>query len=149
MKYCIKCGAEIPDEALVCPGCGASQQTGAPVYAVDPWDHTSEFTAEDISENKIWALSCYLIGILGVIAAALCAKDSAYAQFHIKQAMKITIFEMLVTLVTALLCWTCIVPIAGAILMVIILVVTIIAIIQVFGGKAKEPWLIRSISWLK
>lgn len=26
MKYCSKCGKEIMDEAVVCPGCGCSQQ---------------------------------------------------------------------------------------------------------------------------
>lgn len=27
MKYCSKCGKEIMDEAVVCPGCGCSQTT--------------------------------------------------------------------------------------------------------------------------
>lgn len=26
MKYCLKCGKEIMDEAVICPGCGCSQK---------------------------------------------------------------------------------------------------------------------------
>lgn len=37
MKYCIKCGKEIMDEAVVCPGCGCATKTeSAPVKIAVP-----------------------------------------------------------------------------------------------------------------
>lgn len=33
MKYCQKCGAEIYDEAVICPKCGCQQPTAKPVPA--------------------------------------------------------------------------------------------------------------------
>lgn len=38
MKYCSKCGKELMDEAVVCPGCGCSQEN-KPSYA--PSDSSS------------------------------------------------------------------------------------------------------------
>ena len=30
MKYCSKCGKEIMDEAVICPGCGCAQENNVP-----------------------------------------------------------------------------------------------------------------------
>ncbi len=147
MAFCSNCGKEIPDGANVCPSCGASVGT-APVAVVDPWDHTSEFDAKDISDNKIYALSAYVFSILGVILCHVLAKESPYAQFHAREALKIDLVSIVVYLISAFFCWTCIVPVVGAVLILILLVVNIIAFVQVCKGQAKEPWLIRSIGAL-
>ena len=55
MKYCSKCGAEIHDEAVICPKCGCKIASG-PSYSYD----TSE---------KDWLttmLLCFFLGALGV-----------------------------------------------------------------------------------
>ena len=79
MKMCPNCRNQIPDEAVYCPICGTGVGTGPqftpqqsfvpdtgytepPVYAavvpyVDPYDHTSEFDAADIAENKLFAMA--------------------------------------------------------------------------------------------
>ena len=70
MKYCPKCGAQMEDNAAFCPNCGNNAQPNgspnqAPVYAApepDPFDHTGEFDAQDISENKVLCMLVYLMG---------------------------------------------------------------------------------------
>ena len=147
MAFCSNCGKEIPEGANVCPNCGTAV-AAAPVAVVDPWDHTSEFDAKDISDNKVYALSAYVFSILGVILCHVLAKESPYAQFHAREALKIDLVSIVVYLISAFFCWTCIVPVVGAVLILILLVVNVIAFVQVCKGQAKEPWLIRSIGAL-
>ena len=63
MRFCEKCGKEINDNAVVCPGCGASTVVNA----------SSETTAK--SENpKIARMAlgfAFLIPILGIIFAII------------------------------------------------------------------------------
>lgn len=54
MKYCSKCGAEIHEDAIICPKCGCQV--------------TSVSKAQDVSE-KSWVaalLLCFFLGVLGV-----------------------------------------------------------------------------------
>ena len=148
MAFCSNCGKEIPDGATVCPSCGTSLGA-APAKVIEEWDHTSEFDAQDISDNKVYALSAYLFSFLGIILCHVLAKASPYAQFHAREALKIDIVTVVVYILSCFLCWTCIVPVAGCILICIILVVKIICFVQVCKGQAKEPWMIRSIKCLK
>ncbi len=148
MAFCSNCGKEIPDGSTICPSCGANLGVGIAAPVIDPWDHTAEFDAADISENKVYALSAYLFSVLGIILCHVLAKKSDYALFHAREALKLNIVIIVVYLLSMFFCWTCIIPAAGAILLVILAVVKIIAFIQVCKGQAKEPWLIRSIGAL-
>jgi uncharacterized Tic20 family protein len=126
---------------------------GDPYYGYQPQpsptDHTAEFEARDISENKVLAMAPYLLGVLGIIVALLAMHDSKYVAFHVRQALKLTITATLVGIVTLLLGWTVIVAIAGGICEIIIIVLKIIAFFQVCCGKAKEPAIISSLGFLK
>ena len=72
------------------PNYGQSQNYGQqggyqPNYTpYDPYDHTSEFTAKDISDNKVIAMLVYLMGTIGIIVALLASKDarSAYRNYN-------------------------------------------------------------------
>lgn len=124
---------------------------GAP-YAqptVDPKDHTAEYDAKDISDNKVMAMIPYLMGTIGVVIALLASRESAFTYFHVRQALKISVVTMLVSIVTALLCWTVIVPIAGGICMVVLFVVRIICFFNVCSGKAKEAAIVSSLGFLR
>ncbi len=116
---------------------------------MENWDHTGEFYAQDVSENKVLAMTCYLMGIFGVILCLLSGGQSPYAAFHAKQALKITVAESLCGILAALLCWTFIVPIAAGVLMIILWVVKIICFFSICKGEAKEPPIIRNIAFLK
>lgn len=161
MKFCPKCGNQVNDDVTFCPACGASMTTGqptpgavppvyaAPVPAVDPYDHTAEFDTKDISNNKVICMLAYLLGTMGVIIALLASHDSPYTSFHLRQALKFTVVEILTTIATAILCWTFIIPIAAGIFLTMLFVLKIICFFQICSGKAKEPWLIRSLGFLK
>ena len=147
MAFCSNCGKEIPEGATVCPECGANLG-GAPVKVIEEWDHTADFDAKDISDNKVYALTAYLFPLIGVFLCHLLKKESEYALFHAREALKIEIVTMVVYLLSCVLCWTCIAPVAGAVIIVMLLIVRIICFVQVCKGQAKEPWLIRSIGAL-
>ena len=120
----------------------------------DPYDHTSEFDSAEISNNKIFAMLPYLLGWIGVIVALLACgkKDNSkmgYIDFHVRQALKITVVSTLVGIITLLLCWTIIFAIAGGICMLILFVIRIIGFFSVCSGNAKELPIVRSLGFLK
>ena len=169
MKNCPVCNAPLNDESVFCTQCGAPQQAqqapageqaapaytapqnnynnyAAPVYAADPYDHTAEMDPKDISDNKVFAMCIYLMGWIGILVALLASKDSEYVKFHIRQALKIEVTNILIVVLA-------IIPILGWIAMgvcaIILVVLRIIAFFQICGGKAKEPGIIRGLGFLK
>lgn len=156
MKLCQHCQTQLEDDAMFCTTCGAKlggqqstppQQAYAPVY--DPYDHTSEFDAKDISDNKVISMLVYLMGAIGIVIALLASGNSPYAAFHVRQALKFTVVSILMAIITAVLFWTFIVPIAAAVIYCILFVVKIICFFQICAGKAKEPAIIRDLGFLK
>lgn len=114
----------------------------------DPKDHTAEFDAKDISDNKVMAMLPYLLGTIGIIIALLASRESAYTYFHVRQALKITVVSVLIGIITVLLCWTIVVPIAGGVCGIILLVVRIICFFQICTGKAKEAPIVSGLGFL-
>lgn len=175
MAFCEKCGAQIPENGIFCAACGApvaaqaqptripeqpaaqpqapEQQPQPPVYpqqpVYDPADHTAEFDPEDISQNKVIAMAAYILGTVGIIIALLAAPQSKYAAFHSRQALKLDIVSTLLLIVSAVLAFTFIVPIAGAVCIAILFVVRIICFFQVCSGKAKDAAIIGKLPFLK
>lgn len=113
------------------------------------WDHTEEFKEEDISRNKVTAMAAYMLGAIGVIIALIAGKDSPYADFHMRQGLKIAIIEAVLSVISVLLCWTLIVPAAAAVCLVILLVIRLISFVSVCKGRAVEPPILRSFGFLK
>lgn len=170
MKTCPKCNTQLADDAMFCTNCGTSFQNANPQpqqnayqnnaqqnYAqpvapvVNIYDHTAEFDPQDVHDNKIFAILCYIMGIVGVIVALLARSsvNSPYLSFHIKQALKISITTVLVGILTGALVWTCIVPIAGMVCIVILEVVSIICFFQTCSNKSVEAPIVRSLPFLK
>lgn len=147
MAFCPKCGTAIDDGATFCPNCG--NVIGAAPVAAANYDHTAEFDPQDISENKVYAMLIYLMGLPGALFAMIGAKDSEYAKFHIRQGMKFVVCGMICGILAAVLCWTIIVPLAAGIAMIVIFVLKIIAFFQICSGKAVEPAIIRDLGFLK
>lgn len=168
MKVCPICHSQVSDESNYCTMCGnrllddtqpvpyqppvyqnAYQQPVYPQPVYDPYDHTAEFEAADVSRNKLYALAMYLLGVVGMIIALLGAKDSAYVQFHLRQNLKFLIVEALLAICAVLLAITFIIPILAAVALAVVEVIRVIAFCQVCRGKAKEPAIIRSLGFLK
>ena len=149
MKICPNCNNQVQDDAVFCVNCGTQfvQQSATMVY--DPYDHTAEFDAKDVSDNKVISMLVYLMGAVGIIIALLVGNSSKYAAFHVRQALKFTVVEILSSIIAVVLCWTIVVPAVYAIFMVVLLVIKIICFFQVCSGKAKEPAIIRSLGFLK
>lgn len=147
MKFCPNCRITFEDNAAVCAQCGGQLMEIHPQPASVSYDHTAAFTPEDISENKVLAMVPYLFGWIGIVIALLGAGQSAYASFHVKQALKIQIVAVLVTVVGALI------PVLGwmaaGIYSIVSLVICLISFFGVCKGTAQEPALIRNLKFLK
>lgn len=151
MKTCNNCGAQVEDVAKFCPECGFKFGAIAePRAAVtDIYDHTSEFSPEDIANNKLYAILMYCVSLMGIIIGLLAAGDSPYVRFHVKQSLKLFICEVILGLITGALFWTVIVGIAGGIAIVVLAVVDIICLVNACKGLAKEPPIVCKIGFLK
>lgn len=117
--------------------------------AYNPYDHTADYSAQDISDNKVFSMLCYLMGVFGIIIALLVAQKSPYVMFHVRQAVKFIVVDCLMAIVAVILFWTFLVPIAYGIMTVVLLIIKIIAVFQIGSGKAKEPAIIRGLGFLK
>lgn len=160
MKTCHCCTAQLEDDALYCRNCGAPQ-TGedkaivrpvsmpAPEPEIDLYDHTAEYEAADVAQNKLWAMLVYLLDAAGVLLALLGAKNSAYVMFHVRQSLKFTVLQVILAAAAAVLFWTFLVPIAAGVALAVLTVLRAIAFIQVCRGEAREPAIIRSLGFLK
>ncbi len=151
MKTCINCGAQVEDVAKFCPECGFKFGAIAEPRAVvtDVYDHTSEFSPEDIADNKLYAILMYCVSLMGIIIGLLAAGDSPYVRFHVKQSLKLFICEVILGLITAALFWTIIVGIVGSIAIVVLAIVNIICLVNACKGLAKEPPIVCKIGFLK
>ena len=149
MKYCPNCGAQVEDYAASCPLCGSNfaPYTGAPAF--DPSDHTAEYSAQEISEQKLPSVLAYLLGPIGMIVALLFSPNSDLVRFHVREAMKLLVCELLLTLATSLLFWTVIVGIIGGIALLALAVVEIICVVRVLQGKVTNAPLVDKIAFLK
>ena len=165
MKICPNCHSQADETAHSCPVCGTVLDAITPPPAdyfrkkepvqmpelipADPapasFDHTGEFLESDILNNTTACMAAYLLGIPGIIIALLMAGTSGYGRFHINQALKITILEALIVFASAILCWSFIVPILGAIAIVVLMVIRLICFNDVRNGKATDAPLLRSI----
>lgn len=164
MKICPHCGAAMEDNAMFCTNCGtqwSAAGAGAPngygdpnqtaYYAGDyafPYDHTAEFSQQDIHDNKVICLAVYLMGVVGIIIAMLASSDSPFTAFHVRQALKISILGTLTGLAALVLCWTIIVPIAAGIFETVLFVVRIICFVRICQGKAIEAPVVRGFSFM-
>ena len=152
MKQCPSCGADIADDAVFCTNCGARfAPDGTPYYTYQPpaHEHTHEFDPRDISDNKVYCMLPYLLSLVGVVIALLAGASSPYIRFHVRQALKFTVVSILLTIIALFFCWTVVVPIAYIICELVLLVLKIIAFFQVCSGRAVEPFIIRSLGFLK
>ncbi|MBR2877079.1 MAG: zinc ribbon domain-containing protein [Clostridia bacterium] len=178
MKICSNCGAQAMDDAAFCGECSAQfppmyqapqnqgyqqpqggyqqaqggyQQAQGYQYQqqmYNPYDHTAEFDPKDISDNKVISMLVYLLGAVGIVIALLAANNSPYVAFHLRQALKIVVVQVIVTIFSALTAILILPLFAASIISVILLVVKIICFFQICQGKAVEAPIIRNLKFL-
>ena len=151
MAFCTKCGTELPAEAKACPNCGTmiaeegvqpnpAPQPEAPASSAAA-DHTAEFDAKDIADNKVMAVLAY-IGILVLIPLLVSpAKDSPFVRYHVNFGLILWIGGMISSLLSVL----CVGVITG----IICLVLAIMGIVNAANGTAKDLPIIGKIRLLK
>lgn len=163
MPYCSKCGIQFEGIGTRCPSCSgkASRKTvkttfkrfSSEINCVA--DHTNSFDKKDIESNKGISVLSYL-GFLFLVPY-FAASKSKFARFHAKQGMVLFIFEFAVNVIMAILkaffnviyhgtfkvfSWiripdiilTSVHSLSG----LVTLALTIVGIINVVQGKAKE-----------
>ena len=111
-------------------------------------DFTSNFDEKDIAENKIFAMSVYALNVVGIVIALLAAGNSAFVRFHVKEALKISILEIVTSIVTLILFWTVIVPVLGGIIALLMTIARVIGFINTCKGKAVRAFVVRDIDFL-
>lgn len=165
MAFCSKCGKEIIEGQKFCSGCGApadgstaNTTTSGTTSTIDLSDRianftntadtTAEFDANDIQENKVFAILAYL-GILFIVPL-LAAPNSRFARYHTNQGLVLFITWFAVLILSFIFR---LIPILGIIISVLlylsILALLVIGIVNASQGKAKELPLIGSIKLIK
>ena len=124
-------------------------QQPAPVVRYNAYDHSKEFTAKDLADNKLYAALMYVTSLFGVLIALVADKDSPYLKFHIRQVLKLHLTITILSALTAALAWTVIVPIAGAIALLILFIVNIVCFVNVLKNKSIEPAFVRDLKFLQ
>lgn len=156
MRICPNCGNNVDDGVAFCKNCGCNiMNMGAapqqPIYQPyqDPYDHTNEFSAQDVSDNKIFAMLPYLLGTIGIIISLLAINKSEYIAFHIRQSLKMTIVSILLSILTVVSAITIIGPLVCLICTAILSVIRIICFFRVCAGKSMEPPIVCKLGFLK
>ena len=164
MAFCNKCGNQLPDGANNCPFCGAptgnaqqnTQNTQNAQNFVNNMmntnDTTSQFDPQDINDNKGMSVLAY-IGFLFLIPLLACP-NSKYARYHTNQGLVLFLMELAIGVVIGIFG---IIPVIGIIIGgllgsvggILALVLSILGIVNVAQGQAKELPIIGKITLLK
>ena len=156
MANCVKCNAELAEGTKFCPACGANQAPEAAQTQAQPdladkimginntADTTADYDKKDIEDNKLMAVLAYL-GILFLVPL-FAAKESMFAQFHTNQGiiMAIVGFANCILAMIPILGW-----IAAPLIGLCHLALTVLGIVNVCTGKAKELPIIGKYKILK
>ena len=119
----------------------------------DVKDETDSFDKKDIESGKVMAILSYL-GIL-VLIPYFAEKNNKYVAYHAKQGLNLFIIEIIASFAFSIfsvifgLIIFFIVPIIGAALSLASLGLTIIGIVNVCNGKAKELPVINKFKIIK
>lgn len=166
MAFCTKCGTENSADAAFCSGCGTplKEQTmnqQGTNFTEDfkkfttTSDLTGEYTAEDISRNRVMAIFAYILFLIPLFAA----KNSKYARFHTNQGMVIALSSIAVSITVRITCTILnairLYPLStlfgalGTLISIGFIPLTVFGIIYASKGQAKELPLVNKIKILK
>lgn len=166
MAFCKKCGMKLEEGAAFCPGCGEKTDEKGNAGTADfaskvqdlnkTADTTSQFSQEDIQQNKVMAVLAYL-GIL-VLVPIFAAPSSKFARYHANQGLVLIILEVVYAIVNTVISSIfyfisfmlgSIVSLLFGIAGLVLFVFCILGIVNAANGKAKELPIIGKIRILK
>ena len=103
-------------------------------------DETGNYDPRDTEDNKFMGILAYLSWL--VLIPIFAAKESRFARFHANQGLVLAIFELIIWIGISILCH---IPLLGwlfriirALISLAFLVMSVIGIVNVMNGKAKE-----------
>lgn len=101
MPKCKKCGTVVSKDDIFCPVCREkithNEKSHDPIREMmKTQDFTSAFSAEDINNNKIYALLCY-IPYICLYPIIFVSKKSAFVKFHANSGLVLFIMEILIS----------------------------------------------------
>ena len=106
---CWNCNHVYDENWGVCPNCGHTEAEKPLTPPLTPddysrrhvnvtgFDHTDEFKRSEAARERPYALLAYLLGLPGILIASI-GQKSAYVRFHIRQSLKYSILEMLMSM---------------------------------------------------
>lgn len=166
MAFCVECGTKIENNEMICSYCGkemkAEQNAKQELFTEkinsinNTPDSTQDFDAEDIRDNKRMALLSYLSWL--VIIPLISSPKSKYARYHMNQGLVLAILEIIWMILTMILnsiffaiSWRLgsIVSTIFSVCSFTFLILSIMGIINVVNGKAKELPFIGKIKLIK
>lgn len=112
MAYCIKCGANVDDDALFCPLCGGEiprQQNRQENQKENRAEqHTYQqgeyFDTYEVKQNKGMGVLSYF-GILVVIPLLAGDRNSQYVRHHVNQGLMLFIISSIIDLLNGRWIW--------------------------------------------
>lgn len=154
MPKCPKCNNEVKFGEKICPECGQNLYEATEKKVADVMntpDITADFDAKDIEDNKIMGVLAYL-GLL-VLIPIFAAPKSKYARFHSNQGLILFIVNTILQIACEIIGGIPIVGFIGGILGPVCalfgFIFTILGIINVVNGLAKELPIIGKYKILK
>ena len=161
MNKCPKCSAELNSNEKFCPKCGAKLEENGFNDAINnvsekfeqfnnTADTTYEYSKDDISKNRAFAILAY-IGLLFLVPL-LAAPNSPFARYHTNQGLLLFIVSTASSVTAAVLSIIGL-GILGNIINItsgtVTLIFMIIGIVNAAQGRAKELPIIGSIKILR
>ncbi len=161
MAFCSYCGAQMEEGSGFCPSCGraAMQNEGERPNDVqaafenfsDTPDTTNDYTPTEIENGKGMGCLSYL-GVL-VLIPFFAEKTNRFVRYHARQGLVLFLAEVafwvVLQIVSALLLgisWRlAFVPVVLSLIGFLFLALSIVGLVNVFQGKAKELPLIGRV----
>ena len=146
------------------PGYGPGYAYTPAPPKVDETDHTADYDKEDISDSKVVGMFMYLMGLIGILIAVLMSGDSKVTKFHVRQALKIEVANLLWTLACVgvgfalswllalrggFSAWMALMALCSGTVIIGVLVIRILAFVNICKGKVKEAPLVCKLKFLK
>ncbi len=168
MLTCKQCGTQVEENIKFCTNCGApleipAEQKNMPATDIsaklknlnNTQDTTSEYDADDIARNRVFAILAYFGPLVFIPMFAV--KGSKYARFHANQGLTLliaygaygvayAILTVIIALISSKLAFILtLVSLVG----VLFTVLAVIGVVNAASGKAKELPLIGKFKILK